>query len=105
MTCNANTIISDAQFGFRKGYSTVDAIYIGMSIVQNYLNENKRLYVVYVDMFKCFDSIYRNALYLKMFKSGIQGKLLRIVKDMYANVKSRVKSCSSYSDYFSYAVG
>ena len=40
-----------------------------------------------------------------MFKSGIQGKLLRIVKDMYANVKSRVKSCSSYSDYFSYAVG
>ena len=55
-----------------------------MSIVQNYLNENKRLYVIYVDMLKCFDSIYRNALWLKMFKSGIQGKLLRIVKDMYA---------------------
>jgi len=103
--CNENTIISDAQFGFRKGYSTVDAIFILMSIVQNYLNENKRLYVIYVDMLKCFDSIYRNALWLKMFKSGIQGKLLRIVKDMYANVKSRVKSCSSYSDYFSYAVG
>ena len=50
--CNANTIISDAQFGFRKGYSTVDAIFILMSIVQNYLNENKRLYVIYVDMFK-----------------------------------------------------
>ena len=76
-----------------------------MSIVQNYLNENKRLYVIYVDMLKCFDSIYRNALWLKMFKPAIQCKLLRQVKNMYANVKSHVKSCSSYSDYFSYAIG
>lgn len=103
--CKSNDTISDAQFGFRKGCSTVDAIYILTSVVENYLNENKRLYVVYVDMLKCFDSIYRNALWLKMYKSGIKGKLLRIVKDMYENVKSCVKSCTSYSDYFSYAVG
>ncbi len=38
-------------------------------------------------MLQCFDSICRNALWLK--KSGIQGKLL-------------AKPCSSYSDYFSY---
>ena len=68
-----------------------------MSLVQNYLNENKRLYVVNVDMMKCFDSIYRNALLLKVFKCGIQGKLLRIVRDMYAKVKSCVKACGSYS--------
>ena len=85
--------------------STVDAIYILMSVVQHFLNENKRLYVVYVDMLKCFDSIYRNALWLKMYKSGIQGKILRIIKNMYENVKSCVKSCSTYSEYLSYAVG
>ena len=76
-----------------------------MSIVQHYLNENKRLYVIYVDMLKCFDSIYHNALWLKLFKSGIKGKLLRIVEEMYENVKSCVKSCTSYSDYFRYSVG
>ena len=40
--CEANATISDAQFGFRKGCSTVDAIYILISIVQKYINENKR---------------------------------------------------------------
>ena len=44
-------------------------------------------------------------MWLKLYKSGIQGKILRIVKDMYCNVKSCVKSCSNYSDYFNYAVG
>ena len=76
-----------------------------MSIVQKYINENKRLNIIYVDMMKCFDSIYRNALWLKLYKTGIRGKILQIVKDMYENVKSCVKSCSSYSDYFRYSVG
>lgn len=103
--CNNNNVISDAQFGFRKGRSTVDAIFVLMSIIQKYLNDNKRLYVVYVDMMKCFDSIYRNALWLKLYKTGIQGKVLRIIRDMYQKVKSCVKSCNNYSDYFEYAVG
>jgi len=73
--------------------------------VQNYINENKRLYVVYVDMLKCFDSINRSALWLKFYKCGIKRKLLQIVRDMYENVKSCVKSCSSLSEYLSYSVG
>jgi len=81
-----------AQFGFRKGRSTVDAIFILNSIVQNYINENKRLYVVYVDMLKCIDSINRSALWLKLYKCGINGKLLQIVRDMLENVKSCVKA-------------
>ena len=38
--CNENDIISDAQFGFRKGGSTVDAIFVSMMIIQNYLCNN-----------------------------------------------------------------
>ena len=49
--------MSDPQFGFMKGYSTNNAIYILMSVVQNYLIENKRLYVINVDMLKSFDNI------------------------------------------------
>jgi len=76
-----------------------------MSLVQKYVNENKRLYIIYVDMFKCFDTIYRNGLWLKLYKCGIEGKLLRIIKNMYQNVKSCVRHCSTYSEYFNYAVG
>ena len=89
--CEQHNIISDAQFGFRKGRSTADAIFILMSLVQNFLSVNKRLYVFFVDMMKCFDSIYRKSLWIKLYKSGIQGKFPRIIRDMYSNVKSCVK--------------
>lgn len=76
-----------------------------MSFIRNYFNENKRLYVIFVDMIKWFDSIYRNALWLNMYKHGVRGKILRIIRYMYQNVKCCVKSRSSYSDYFDNAVG
>ena len=103
--CNDNNVISDAQFGFQKGKSTVDIIIILSSLVQKYLNENKRLYCVFVDFKKAFDCVYRNALWLKLYKQGIQGKLLRIIRDMYQKVKSCVKSCNTYSEFFEYSVG
>ena len=63
------------------------------------------MYVCFVDLKRCFDSINRNALWYKLYKSGINGKLLRIIRDMYGKVKSCVIHCNSYSEYFEYAVG
>ena len=37
-----NNIVSDAQFGFRKGRSTVDAIVVLNAVIQKILNEKKR---------------------------------------------------------------
>jgi len=93
--CEKKKSISDAQFGFRKCQSTVDAMFALQSIVQMYLNRNQRLYVAFIDLKKCFDSIYRNGMWLKLFKTGIQSTILRIVKNMYAKVKSCVKSCTN----------
>ena len=98
--CDEHNLISDAQFGFRKGHSTTDAIFILQSIIQNFLFQKKRLYVIFVDMMKCFDSIYRNGLWLKLYNLNVKGKILRIVRDMYQTVKSCVKSCTNYSEYF-----
>jgi len=33
-----------------------------MPLVQNYVANNKRLYVIFVDMIKCFDSVYSTGL-------------------------------------------
>ncbi len=64
--CENNDVISDAQFGCRKGRSTIDAVFILHSIIAKYVNMNKRLYCCFVDMKRCFDSIYLNALWLKI---------------------------------------
>ena len=43
-------------------------LFIPMSLVHNDLAKNKRLYVKFVDIMKCFDSIYRNGLNIKNAK-------------------------------------
>jgi len=55
--CDKSNIIADAQFGFRKGRSTVDAVFLFMFVIQKFMFENKRLYIVFV-----YDTINRNVL-------------------------------------------
>jgi len=50
--CYRHTIITDAKFGFRKGKSIVDGIFVLMSVIQKYIFEKKRLCVVFVDLMK-----------------------------------------------------
>jgi hypothetical protein len=49
-----------------KGWFTVDSICVCMPLVKKYLNENKILIVIFVDMIKSFDSIDRKGLWLKL---------------------------------------
>lgn len=79
-----NDIITDAQFGFRTGYSTTDAVFSLYSVIQNTLCKNKRLYCCFVDYLKGFDSVDRLCLWYKIVRLGIRGKLLRILKSMYS---------------------
>ena len=100
-----NSIISDSQFGFRKGRSTTDACFVLNAIIQKILNEKGRLYCAFIDFKKAFDSVYLNGLWFKLYKLGINGKLLTIIRDMYNNVKTCVRNCNSLSDLFECAVG
>ena len=72
---------------------------------QKILSEKGRLYCAFVDFKKAFDSVYLNSLWHKLLKLGINAKMLRIIRDMYNNVKTCVRSCRSYSDFFECAVG
>ena len=64
-----------------------------------------RLFCAFVDLKKAFDSIYLNGLWFKLYKLGVNAKTLRIIKDMYNNVKTCVRGCNSYSVFFECAVG
>ena len=78
-----NNIITDAQFGFRPGHSTVDAIFILQTLINKYLKKKGgRLYYCFVDYRKAFDFIDRGRLWGKLIKQGINGKMLNIIKSL-----------------------
>jgi hypothetical protein len=63
-----NEILTDAQFGFRKGSSTVDAIFVLQTLIEDTLTKNMRLPCAFVDFKKAFDSVYRNHCGLSYLK-------------------------------------
>ena len=83
-----NNIISDAQFGFKHGSGTTEAIFALHNLISLYLNKKKKLYCCFIDYKKAFDTVDRDKLFFKLARSGITGKLLNIIKQIYNDVKS-----------------
>jgi hypothetical protein len=80
-------VISDAQFGFKSGYSTTDAIFVLHVLINRNISRGKKLYCCFVDYQKAFDRIDRNMLFFKLAKHGIDCQMFRIIKSMYSNIK------------------
>ena len=102
---NKYDTITDAQFGFRGGLSTVDAIFALQSVISKTLSEKKRLYCCFLDYTKAFDTIDRLNLWYKLSKIGITGKLLTVIKSMYSNVKTCIAVNGFYTDFFQNNLG
>ena len=79
------------QFGFKANSRTTDNIFILQAMVMRHKFKNKPLYVCFVDFTKAFDYVNRNALYQKLIRRGVNGKLLNLLCDMYKQAKCRVK--------------
>ena len=74
----------EEQAGFRHGYSTVDNAFVMETLVSDRLCTRKnKLYACFFDFRKAFDSLPRAALWYKMHRIGIKGRLLRLLMDMY----------------------
>ena len=100
-----NEISSDAQFGFKSNHCTTDAIFILKYLIEKQLNDKKKLYCAFIDLKKAFDSVSRTALWYKIIKSGLDGKLLSIIRSLYDKIKLRVKCFNSLSDLYTCEVG
>ena len=98
-------IVSDAQFGFKQNHSTVDAIFILHSIInQNFVNK-KRLYCAFVDFSKAFDLVYLNGLWYKLINLGVTGNMIKLLMSMYSQVRSCVRHMNEITDFFTCAIG
>jgi hypothetical protein len=53
--------------------------------------KKKPLFTCFIDFTKAFDYVNRYALYYKLIHRGVNGKMLRLICDMYKKAKCRVK--------------
>ena len=100
-----NEVITDAQFGFKGNHSTIDAIFILKHLIDTHIQSREKLYCAFIDLKKAFDSISRVGLWYKLIHAGIDGKLFRTIRSLYADVSLRVKCLTSLTDVFSCDIG
>ena len=97
--------IGEEQAGFREGYSTLDHIFVLYSIISLYQQKNKKVYCAFIDYKKAFDLIDRSSLWAKLISYNINGKLITVIYNLYANAKSCVLNNDAKSNYFNCNIG
>ena len=83
---NAFEILSDSQFGFRHGKSTVDAIATLIEEIRSNLNNNsEKTKCTFLDLKKAFDTVDHNILLQKCYRYGLRGPMYNISKSYLSN--------------------
>ena len=62
-----------------------------MAIIQKQFALNRKLYVAFIDFEKAFDSILRKLPWPIPLKNGITCRLYKCVRNMYEDVKARIR--------------
>ena len=88
------------QLGFRKGAQTSDHVLSLMTLAQKYRKTKTPLYATFVDYKKAFDSVPRQALFLKLSKLGICGNFYNVLRNMYSNSTAQIKLSGHLSHPF-----
>ena len=68
-----NKLISDYQFGFRKGYSTVQAMMEITDSLKSNIDNKKITCGLFLDFSKAFDTVNHEIFLAKLHKYGVRG--------------------------------
>ena len=93
-------VLCENQGGFRKGYSTLDNLFILHSLFNILENKKNKLYCAFLEFAKTFDSMWRDGLWNKLLLNNINGNMFNVIVDMYKDRKSRIVYKNSISVFF-----
>ena len=99
-------IVQAEKAGFKSDFSTIGHVFVLKSLADMYLSKCQRLYCCFVDYKKAFDTINGTTLWSKKLSSGISGKTLNVIKNMYIKAKTSVSlTAKAESDSFPCNIG
>ena len=77
--------------GFRKKIQTEHAMHTLNTITSKFKKEKKKVFTIFVDFSKFYDTIDHDLLFTKLELIGIRGNLLALLKSMYRNLEYAIK--------------
>ena len=78
-----NKFLSEKQFGFRKKYSTTDAVLVVSAAIDKARLDNLDAGMASIDLKAAYDMVSREALFAKLESLGLNGSFLQLIEDYY----------------------
>ena len=91
--------LPEAQYSFGSGRSTVDMIFT-VRLQEKCIEQNKPLYLVFIDLTKAFDTIKREALWTVLERIGCPPQLVSMIRLFHDGMTSQVLSNGNVTDAF-----
>nr|GEU73762.1 retrovirus-related Pol polyprotein LINE-1 [Tanacetum cinerariifolium] len=97
--------VSENQFGFMPGRSSMEAIHIIRSLVEKYRERQKDFHLAFLDLEKAYDSVLRELIWKTLRDKGTPVKYIKVIQDMYEGARTCVRTPTGNSKYFPMDVG
>ena len=86
----ARELRAPTQCGFRKGHGTLDALFTLQHCIKRARWRRQRMYAVFVDFKKAFDTVRRDLMVARCKQLGVHGQFLASLLMLYDKVTQRV---------------
>ena len=93
-------VVSESQCGFRSNRGTIDMIFAVRQLQEKCREQNKSLYILFVDLTKAFDTVSREGLWAILSKLGCPPKFVRIIQSFHDGMMARIVENGDVSDPF-----
>jgi len=100
-----NNILSNRQFGYRKGMSTQTPLLVMTEIWKKATDEKKKFAALLIDLSKAFDCISHELLIAKLEAYGFSRSALGLIAAYLSDRKQRTKIGDHYSTWHNVKVG
>jgi hypothetical protein len=80
------TNVTENQFGFMLGRSTMEAIFLIRQLMKRCREQKKDLHMVFIDLEKTYDKVHSNIIWWALQKHKVSTKYITLIKDMHDNV-------------------
>jgi len=98
-------ILPETQCGFRPGRGTVDMLFLARQLQEKCREQNKPLYIAFVDLTKAFDTVNREMLWEILSRYGCPPKFVSVLRNFHDGMEARVVMGGSESPPFPVKMG
>jgi hypothetical protein len=97
--------LGEEQCGFRPGRGTTDLMFVLRQLLEKNIEVGKDVFLAFLDLEKAYDKVPRAIIWPIMRSYGIPDNLISLVKAMYMDPVTKVRTTYGLTDGFNVAVG